>query len=193
MFKDIVKKNRSYRKFHEDFEVKMGTLEDLVDLARHSASGMNLQTLKYILVTEKEKRDLVYPNIKWAAYLKDWGGPKPGERPSSFILVFKDKGIKNSAVEPIDLGIACQTILLGAAEKGLGGCMIGSFDEELICEAFKIKEQYELQLVIAVGKPNQNIIIDEIKEDGDIKYWVDKEGNHHVPKRKLEDIIIIRD
>jgi len=193
MFRNIVKNNRSYRKFQEGADVKMGTLEDLVDLARQSASGMNLQALKYILVTGKEKREQIYPNIKWAAYLKDRGGPKIGERPSSFIMVFKDESMKNSPVAQIDLGIACQTILLGATEKGLGGCMIGAFNYEAIKSAFQIEDQYKLQLIIAIGKPNQNIIIDEIENDGDIKYWEDKDGNHHVPKRKLEDIIISRD
>ena len=191
MFRSIVKNNRSYRKFQEDSLVKMGTLEDLVDLTRYSASGMNIQSLKYILVTEK--RDLIYPNIKWAAYLKDWGGPKPGERPSSFIMILKDTSIKNSPVVQIDIGIACQTILLGASEKGLGGCMIGAFNKEALEKAFNIEAKYELQLVIAIGKPNQNIIIDEIQNGDDIKYWEDKEANHHVPKRKLEDIIIKRD
>lgn len=193
MFKDDVRKNRSYRKFYESEEVNMRTLEELVDLARLSASGMNLQSLKYILVNEKEKRDLIHPNIKWAAFLKDWCGPKEGERPSAFIMIFKDTSIKNSVVTQIDIGIACQSILLGAVDKGLGGCMIGNFNKGAIYNAFNIKEQYELQLIIAMGKPNQNIIIDEIEENDDTKYWVDKEGNHHVPKRKLEDIIIGRD
>lgn len=192
MFKDVVRKNRSYRKFCEKEEVNMGTLEELVDMARLSASGMNLQSLKYILVTEKEKRDFIYPNIKWAAFLKDWGGPKAGERPSAFIMIFMDTSMKNSVVAQIDLGIACQSILLGAVEKGLGGCMIGNFNKEAVYNAFNIKEQYELQLIIAIGKPDQNVVIDEIEKNDDTKYWVDKDGNHHVPKRKLEDIIIDR-
>jgi nitroreductase len=189
MIRGIVEKNRSYRKFHEDVEVSQETLKELVNLARLSGCGMNMQSLRYMLITVKADREKVYPYIKWAAFLKDWGGPKEGQRPSAFILLLKDTG-KNSFVVQTDMGIACQSILLGAVEKGLGGCIIGALDKDKLRDAFSIREDLELQYVIAIGKPDQNVIIDEIELGQDTKYWVDKDGNHHVPKIRLEDIII---
>jgi nitroreductase len=189
MIRGIVEKNRSYRKFREDAEVSQETLKELVNLARLSGCGMNMQSLRYMLITVKADREKVYPYIKWAAFLKDWGGPKEGQRPSAFILLLKDTG-KNSFVVQTDMGIACQSILLGAVEKGLGGCIIGALDKDKLRDAFSIREDLELQYVIAIGKPDQNVIIDEIELGQDTKYWVDKDGNHHVPKIRLEDIII---
>ncbi|MBP1743975.1 MAG: nitroreductase [Firmicutes bacterium] len=189
MIRELIEKNRSYRKFHEDAEVTQETLRSLVNLARLSGCGMNMQSLRYMLVTERAEREKVYPNIRWAAFLKDWGGPKEGQRPSAFILMLKDKG-RNSFVVQTDMGIACQSILLGAVEKGLGGCIIGALDKEKLIDAFGIKEDLELQYVIAIGKPDQSVILDEIDLGGDTKYWMDEDGNHHVPKIRLEDIII---
>jgi nitroreductase len=189
MISGLVEKNRSYRKFHEEVEVSQETLKELVNLARLSGCGMNMQSLRYMLITVKADREKVYPYIKWAAFLKDWGGPKEGQRPSAFILLLKDTG-KNSFVVQTDMGIACQSILLGAVEKGLGGCIIGALDKDKLKDAFSIREDLELQYAIAIGKPDQNVIIDDIELGQDTKYWADKDGNHHVPKIRLEDIII---
>lgn len=192
MLKELVKKNRSYRKFKEDVQVERKTLEELVDLARLSPCGMNLQSLRYMLVTDSSDRELIYPNIKWAAFLKEWGGPVRGERPSAFILVFLDKGVQNSFVSDIDVGIACQSILLGAVEKGLGGCIIGAVNKDEVKKAFGIRDSLELKLVIAIGKPNQNIVIDDADLTSDLKYWEDESGVHHVPKLGLKNLIIER-
>lgn len=193
MIYDLVKTNRSYRKFHEDCKIDKNTLEELVDLARLSGCGMNLQSLKFAIANSPKDLEAVYPNIKWAAFLKDWEGPKPGERPTGFIFLFKDTSLQNSFVTQIDLGIACQSILLGAVEKGLGGCMIGNIDKKAIYEYFDFDRKYDLQLIIALGKPNQNVVLDEIENGEDTKYWMDDKDIHHVPKRKLKDIIIERD
>lgn len=190
MIKDTVTQNRSYRKYDESMKITLDTLKELVNLARLSGSAANLQQIKYKLVVDDKIREKVFPNIHWAGYLKEWNGPEAGERPTAYILLLSENNGKKPAVNQVDIGIACQSILLGAVEKGLGGCMLGAIDREKIKNILNISEQFNIELMISLGKPNQNIIIDEIDKDGDIKYWVDKDGNHHVPKRKLEDIII---
>lgn len=192
MISETIKKNRSYRKFYEEEKIKPEVLRELVNLARLSGCAMNMQSLRYLLITEKEDREKIYPNIKWAGFLKDWDGPEKGRRPSAFILVLKDTEKQNSAYVQIDMGIACQSILLGAVENGLGGCIIADFNKGNICRNLNIEDNLELRLVIAIGKPDQNVIIDEIEKGEDTKYWVDENGDHHVPKIRLEDIIIER-
>jgi len=188
MIKDLVKKNRTYRRFYEDFVIERNTLEELVDLARLSASGGNVQSLKYILSCEKKKNDLIFPTLTWAAYLKDWAGPGEGERPSAYIIMLVDTEItKNYWCDP---GIAAQSILLGAAEKGLGGCIFASVKRDELRLSLKIKERYEILYVLAIGKPKEKVVLETVGPEGDIKYWRDSQGVHHVPKRSLREIIL---
>jgi len=188
MLRDLVIKNRSYRRFYEKEKISLRTLKDLVDLARHSAAAANLQPLKYLLSSDKKKNDLIFPHLAWAGYLRDWPGPKPGERPSAYILVLGDTEIaKNFGC---DHGIAAQSILLGAVEKGLGGCIIGSIQREKLRKALKIPDRYKILLAIALGRPKETVVIETVGPDGNIKYWRDENGIHHVPKRSLKEIII---
>ena len=186
--KELVAKNRSFRRFYQDVPVELETLMELVDLARLSASGANHQPLKYLLACDPEKNAAIFPQLGWAAYLKDWPGPVEGERPSAYIVILGDKHIKESF--GIDHGIAAQSILLGAAERGLGGCIIATVRKEKLREALSIPEQYEILIVLALGKPKETVVIEAVGPDGDIKYWRDEQGVHHVPKRSLAEIIL---
>ncbi len=188
MIKELVTKSRSYRRFYQEFGVDRQTLVDLVDLARLSPSGRNAQPLKFILSHEKEKNAVIFKHLGWAGYLKDWGGPVEGERPSAYILILGDKEI--SPTFGVDHGIAAQSILLGAVERGLGGCIIATIQRVGLQQALAIPEQYEILLALALGKPREIVVLDPVGSDGDIKYWREPDGTHHVPKRSLEELII---
>jgi nitroreductase len=136
MVRDLVLKNRSYRRFYEEVDIKLETLRELVDLARHSASAMNAQPLKYILSCEPQKNSLIFPHLVWARYLKGWPGPGEGERPSAYVIILGDTEI--SRFWDYDAGIAAQSILLGATEKDLGGCMLANIRKEGLRKALKI-------------------------------------------------------
>ncbi|MGQ9546037.1 MAG: nitroreductase family protein [Dehalococcoidia bacterium] len=188
MMRDLVLKNRSYRRFHQDVDIKLETLRELVDLARLSASARNAQPLKYILSCESQKNSLIFPHLVWAGYLKGWPGPSEGERPSAYIIILGDTEISSSF--GCDHGIAAQSIMLGATEKGLGGCIIASIDKEGLRKALGIPLRYEILLVLALGKPKETVVIETVCAGEDIKYWRDNNGVHHVPKRRLDDIIL---
>jgi len=186
--KELILKNRSYRRFYQDVAIEHETLRDLVDHARLSASGANLQPLKYFLSNDTETNNLIFPQLGWAAYLKDWPGPSDGEKPSAFIVILGDTTIRPAF--GIDPGIAAQSILLGAAEKDLGGCIIATIYKEELTKALDIPSELNILLVIALGKPKEIVQIEPLKQDGDIHYWRDDDGVHHVPKRPLDDLII---
>jgi len=188
MIRDLVQTNRSYRKFYQDVKIELETMRDLIDLARLSASAANLQPLKYIISNIPEKNAAIFKHLAWAGYLKDWPGPDEGERPSAYIIVLTDTRIAKSA--GCDHGIACQSILLGAVEKGLGGCIIGSVNRKGLREDLDIPGHLEILLVVALGRPRETVVIEEVGTDGNIRYWRDSGGVHHVPKRKLENIIV---
>ncbi|MBW1677897.1 MAG: nitroreductase family protein [Deltaproteobacteria bacterium] len=189
MLKELVSKNRSYRRFYQDVAIELDTLRELVDLARITASASNMQPLKYILSCDLEKNALIFQHLAWAGYINDWPGPPEGERPSAYVVILNDKDIK-SPLPDFDCGIAAQSILLGATEKGFGGCTIYSVQRESLQEALEIPTRYEIRLVLALGKPKETVKIEPLGPDGDIKYWRDSEAVHHVPKRALDNIII---
>ena len=188
MLKELVTKNRSYRRFYESEEIQGGTLRELVDLARLSASGANVQPLKYLLSSVPKTNERIFPHLGWAAYLGDWSGPVEGERPSAYIIVLGDTEIRESF--GVDHGIAAQSILLGAVERELGGCIIASVDRLELRKALDIDPRFKILLVLALGRPKETVVIDPVGSDGDIRYWRDSSGVHHLPKRALNDIII---
>jgi nitroreductase len=187
-FKEVVEKNRSYRRFYQDHEISLETLRGLVDLARLTPSAANRQPLRYIISQRPEKNALIFQYIAWAAYLADWPGPVEGERPSAYIIVLNDTSISKTV--DCDHGIAAQTILLGATGTGLGGCMIASIKKEGLRDALHIPANFEILLVIALGKPKEKIVIESLPPAGDIRYWRDDTSVHHVPKRSLDDLLL---
>ncbi len=188
MLSDLVFKNRSYRRFDPDTRVTAHTLRALVDLARHSASAANRQPLKFVLSVDTARNARIFPCLRWAGYLQDWAGPTEDERPTAYIIILGDTKISRSF--GVDHGIAAQSIMLGAAERGLGGCIIGSIDRPALREALKIPARYDILLALALGKPAETVVLDAVDETGNIKYWRDEQDVHHVPKRSLEALIL---
>ena len=186
--RDLVMHNRSYRRFDESHQISHETLVELVGLARCTPSAANRQPLKYILSADQKTNDCIFPCLVWAAYLKDWEGPAPGERPTAYIVILIDETITNDWW--CDDGITAQTILLGAAEKGLGGCMIGSINKERLQQELAIPDHLKIRLVVALGKPAERVVLEDVEPGGDIRYWRDAKGVHHVPKRTLAELIV---
>ena len=188
MIEDLILQNRSCRRFYQDATVELETLREFVGLARLSASGANRQPLKYVLSSDPEKNALIFSYLGWAGYFKDWPGPPEGERPSAYIIILGDTEISKNFF--CDHGIAAQSILLGAREKGLAGCMHAGVRKNELSEALEVPARYEILLVLSLGKPKETAVIETGGPDRDIKYWRDEGGIHHVPKRCLDDIII---
>lgn len=188
MLKDLVRKNRSYRRFHQDVLVSVETLRQLVNLARLSASANNRQPLKYILVCDPEVNARVFPHTRWAGALKDWPGPPEGERPTAYIVILGDTEIRKGF--GCDHGIAAQSIMLGATEGGLGGCMLGALERDGLRAALDIPERHEILLVLALGRPKETVVLEDVGPGGDVTYYRDAEDVHHVPKRTLDELIV---
>jgi len=187
MIQDLIRKTRSYRRFKEANAVSPEALTGLVGLARLAPSGGNIQPLRFVPVADKETRELVFATLKWAARLRDWPGPAPGERPAAYIIIVLDTEVSASCGQ--DTGLAAYSMLLGAAEKGLGGCMIGSIDRNQLRSVLRLPERYEIQLVVALGEPAETVVIDEAGE-ADTAYWRDDKDRHHVPKLPLDSLIL---
>ncbi|MEE8353726.1 MAG: nitroreductase family protein [Dehalococcoidales bacterium] len=183
MLRDLIVQNRSCRRFHQE-SVDKKTLEELVDLARLSATGGNRQSLKFLLSWEPETNDRIFPLIGLA------GNPGRDEAPTAYIIILGDTAI--SAHLGCDHGIAAQSILLGATEIGLGGCMVGIIDRKKLRAVLEIPDRYEIALLLIIGKPKEQPVIDVVPESGEVRGWWDDDGVRHVPKRALDEIILAK-
>ena len=188
MILDLISKSRSYRRFDHNRAISRAELEALIEAARLSPSAANLQNLRFFISWEDSTNNAIFPHLKWAGYLKYWDGPAPAEQPSAYILMLSPDHC--SKYHLIDTGIAAQSILLKATEMELGGCMIASMDKEAIKDALQIPEEYEICLLIAIGKPAETVVMDPVIDPDDIEYYRDANDVHHVPKRGLDELII---
>lgn len=186
MLQELIMKNRSYRRFFQEKPVPSDVLRKLIEQASFTPSGANRQPLKYIITENSKTNEEVYKTLKWAAYLPDWDGPQEGEQPSAYILVLGDTTIASEYYA--DPGIVMQTILLGAVEEGFGGCIFASIDRDMLREVLAIPEELKILYVLALGKPKEAVVLEEMK-NGDVKYWRDSSGTHHVPKRGVDELI----
>lgn len=189
MLENLVKKNRSYRRFVQK-DINEKDLKEMINLARFSASSRNRQALKYIIVKNKEKLNSIFRELHWAGFLKEWKGPSESERPVAYIIALHDKNIKISErMLFCDLGLAVQNILLAAVEKGFGGCIMGAFNPEKISEILEInQDKLEPLIILSLGIPLKEVLIEDVK-DGDTKYYRDEKDRNVVPKRSLEEIV----
>lgn len=191
MLIDLLKKNRSYRGYDDSFSIDRSMLKELIDCTRYTASSVNIQPLKYFAASEPETVALIQPLTHWAGKLKELHLPREGHRPTAFIVICQDMSVSDSpTMFQRDIGIAAQTILLAATEKGLGGCMIGSFEKNALKKALSLPEQIEPMMVLAIGKPDETVLLTEVGPGGSTDYYRDENDVHFVPKRALKDILL---
>ena len=191
MFKDLVLKNRSYRRFDENQKISMEELIEIASLGRIVPSTANSQALKFMLINTPEENAAVFSTLGWAGKLTNWNGPKEGERPTAYIILLCDLALGKN--KQTDDGIIAQTMLLGAVEMGYGGCMLGNIKRTALAESLKIDTtKYQIDLVIALGKPKEEVILEDISTEHGIDYYRDINQTHHVPKRSLEELILYK-
>lgn len=187
-FDTLVRQCRSYRRFDATDPVEPEFLVALVDIARHTASAMNQQALRFRIVGDEEGRDTVFSNIKFAGALKEWDGPAALERPCGYVVVCCTKPAGD--LKLIDCGIAAQTMALAATDAGYGCCMFKSFPANLAADLGIDQENYEILLVIGFGKPAEKVVLDAVGPEHGTTYWRDADDIHHVPKLDLADLLI---
>ncbi len=185
---DLLTQNRSYRRFRAGEPLNPRTLLELVELTRLCPSAANRQPLRFMIVCEPEANAKLFSHLRWAAELKNWPGAAQTERPTGYIVILGDTRISKQYT--VDVGIAAQSILLGAVERGLGGCMVGSIDRDGLRHDFHIPQEYGICLVLALGVPDETVVLENAKDPTDVVYWRDEQGVHHVPKRTIGELLV---
>jgi len=191
MILDLVTKSRSWRGYDESRKVTREELVSLVQCARLTPSSINMQPLKYYLAYDPETVAKIQPLTGWARALPELELPRPGKRPTAFIVICQDLTLNSSLARfQKDIGIVAQTMLLAATEMGLGGIMIGNFNAEKVRAALELPETIAPMLILAIGKPDETIVLTDVGEDGSTNYYRDENDVHYVPKRSLESLLL---
>lgn len=187
-FANLVRQARTRRRYVNAVKVSRDEVVGFIDTARNVASAMNAQPLRYRVVTDAAECEAVFQATNWAKGLRTGPAPAPEERPSAWVIILS---VGQTALDPgIDVGIAAQTINLAASAAGYATCMLLSIDRAKIAEALKLPEGLKIQLLMSVGKPGEQVAIEEFKPGVQMPYWRTQDQVHHVPKRKLEDVLI---
>ena len=182
---NIALKRRSIRCFKKK-KVPFSILKKLINVARLAPSAANLQPCEFIVVYKKQTKDLIFPTLKWAGYIRPRGNPPEGCEPAAYIVVLINKRKKPLAAEA-DASAAIENILLVAEEEGLGSCWLGAIDKPKIRNILKIPEYCEVKYVLALGYPEEHPRLEKLTNS--VKYWKDRKGLLHVPKRSIKEIL----
>ncbi len=148
---DCIKTRRSCRKYRER-QVEFDKIAYLMEAASKAPSSGNLQAYRFILLTEREDIKQL-PEICMNQY---WIAEAP-----LVIIVCGDAervemtyGLRGERLYVIqDCAAAIQNILLAAHDLGLGACWIGSFEETVIADRFRVPDGVRVQALITVGYP----------------------------------------
>ncbi len=190
MLEELVVKTRSYRSFDESRPISREDMLALVDIARRTASAINRQPLRYRIVSDSAECAKMLANTRYAGALSIKLPPE-GMAPTGYIVICNDTEAKSADTWVLkDLGIAAQTVMLAATERGFGGCMVGSFHAERIHEDLGISSRYTPLLVLALGTPAEDCRLVEAEDAEHLVYYRDAKGIHYVPKLKLEDVLL---
>jgi nitroreductase len=187
-----IRKRRSVRSFAQD-PIDPGLLEELVAAARLAPSAANLQPLEYVVVTEPTMRQQVFDCLKWAAYTAPRGTPDAGHRPTAYVAVCVRQEYLSPVGSDYDLGAAVASLVILAADRGLGSCWIKNINYPKVSRLLNLPEGLKLDSIIALGVPAEEPVLVELKPEDSgkevIRYWRDDNEQQFVPKRALASIL----
>lgn len=175
---------RTKRKYTQQ-GVSKDLLETLVEYARFTPTGANLQPLKYAII-DGDLAKKVFPLTKWSGYHPE-DAPSAEEQPPAYMAILGDNEIKSNGQFETDAGAAGAVISLAAEELGLSSCWLGSIKRDEIKELLGLQEKYSLLYLIAVGYSRQKA--DYVDDNSDVKYFM-KDDVLTVPKRTKDEILI---
>lgn len=186
---DLIVTRRSIRQFRAE-PIPQEILRDVVNAGRLAPSAANRQPLEFIVVDKADKKELVFPCLKWAGYIAPDGNPKLGQEPQAYIVVLVNNAIREKGFE-WDSGAALENMILAAWEKGIGSCWIISMEKERVKELLGVPDSHKIDSVLALGYPAETPVTEDLVDS--VEYWKDDEGCLHVPKRKLSDVIHVNE
>ena len=184
--KKSIEIRRSIRKFLPE-ELNKQDLLELVEYGKLYTSAMNVQPVRFAIVSEKEGRDKVFEALRWAGYVKGYK-IEENERPMAYVLLLEPE--KKSIFHDFEAGAAATNVMLLAEEKGIQSCCLMIAEPDLVNAAFDFKG-YKALYAIALGKAA--IESKSVSWNGNQAYFMEEDGNFRVPKRDTEEVLVYSD
>jgi nitroreductase len=183
---ELYKQCRTFRRFKQ-IEIPEQNMDDILNDLRYVHSGNNRQTLSYIAVQSKAKRDAIAKVIKYASLLpRELADPKSEEEAMAYLVIIADA--EHSRTVDIDTGIAAEYTVESAFEKGIGSCMMLNFNVQKVNEILGLPQNRTAAMVIALGYPSHTSEAVEIGADGSTAYTCDEAYHYRVPKKTVKQI-----
>ncbi len=177
---------RTIRRF-KNIPIKFSILKELVNAGRLAPSAANLQPVEFVVVDKKSQVERIFPYLRWAGYIAPIGNPPEGKRPVSYIVVLINEKKAKLGFGSHDAAASIMNIILSAWGRGIGCCWIQSFEEPAIRKILKAPSFLKIDSIIALGYKDEEPVVEDFK--GSVRYWKDKDGVLHVPKRPIKDVL----
>jgi len=167
-FEELVHKRRSVRRYSDRPVAKEDILKCL-EAARLAPSGCNSQPWHFIVIDEPGLRKRVAERIFSGLYtMNKFAIEAPVlvaavSEKEKFLASFGGQ-IRDTSYCLIDIGIACEHLILQAQELGIGSCWIGWFDEKALKEEMKILKNKKIDIVISLGYPVEGKVVPKTRK-----------------------------
>lgn len=184
MISEMLKDNRTKR-VYDGTVVPFKILHELIEDCRYSASAMNKQDIRYILVNDNEICDEIFSITN----LPTKHNVLKKNRPGAFVImvICKDRKFPESFTY-YNLGIITANLSLSAYSKGYNSVTLLSTDMEKLANIISLDSDMKAVSIVGIGKSEQKVTTISI-EDGDTAYY--KENDVHVvPKLSTKALIV---
>ncbi len=161
---EMITGRRSVRKYKEE-RVSRETMDKIMEATRWSPSWANFQVARYTVVEDKSLiARITDEGVHGFAYnigtLRNATGVivlshvkgKSGRLSSDGYATSK-----GSSWETFDAGIACQTLCLAAHAYGVGTCIFGVIDDEVIGNIVSLPADESVAAIITFGYPDEEV------------------------------------
>lgn len=189
----LLVKNRSIRRYRQDFVVTEEQLRTIVEVNVKLGSAMNRQALRFRIVAADAEGEVNAASTDKVNALRAilFREPARSESARAYIIVYST--IPEERYIDIDLGISLQSMALKAAELGLNCLIKGNIDKDGLSSLFGTGDGLEPVAVLCVGKAAESVFLKPVSADSsgepDLKPYT-KEGVHYVPKLQMDTILL---
>jgi nitroreductase len=156
-FLDLAKTRYSSRMYKSD-PVEREAVERCLEAARLAPSACNSQPWKFIVCD----RDPLRENLVEQAFSGIYAMNSFAKKAPVIIAVVRQSSqyasklggmFRGTDFSLLDIGMACEHLVLQAAEEGLGTCILGWFNEKNVKKMLDLPFSAKVDLLISLGHP----------------------------------------